>query len=264
MSTLLGKRFSLAAVAAVSILSASMAPAGAATIKPCTSCFDAGSFLVYYGNAGFAEWKNQVGTFDSKNFTNPSNDLTQNPLDIADGIRASLSDTTPPSSVLSSSTVHKVTPSNNPSERQYWAGIKGDDVNTWDFSSRTTGFWAEYFKPAFDTGRDPLDGINRNDGNALQLTINGSTFSFANSILNPQNTNGWAQVGVVAKASFDTVQWSVENGSTNLNAYEGWDVKNLKVDVPEPLTTALATGIALGFGLLFQRQSSKQKKVKTS
>jgi hypothetical protein len=253
MSILFGKRFSFAAVTAIaSVLSASIMPADAAGIKPCTSCFDAGSFFVYYGDAGLTEWQDQVGTFASKDFINPG-PLTQNSLNIADGIQATLSDPTAPS-VLSSGTLHRVTPRGP----QYWAGIKGDDVNTWAFSSRTTGFAAEYFEPAFDRGNDPGDGINRDDGNALQLTINGSTLSFGDSRLTP-GANGFAKVGVVAKASFDTVQWSVENGSTNPHAYEGWDVKNLKVDVPEPLTTALATGIALGFGFLFHRQSKRKE-----
>lgn len=146
---------------------------------------------------------------------------------------------------MGSRTKHTLTDNN-----QYWAGIQGDDVNTWNFTNATTGFWAQYYSPSTEP-------------DVLQLTVHKSTFKFDQNLLADHYNKGWLSLGVIAKTnSFNQVKWSVENGDTNFGAYEGWDMKNLKVDVPEPLTTTLATGLALGFGALFQKSSKKQKKGK--
>lgn len=221
-------------------------------------CTDAGDFYVLYGDSSMSDWSHYVGTHDSSGFyanqdySNPHvNTLTKGDLSIAKRVDASFSDPVSPH-ILGRRTKHTLT-----NDNQYWAGIQGDDVNTWNFTDghgetkSTTGFWAQYYSPS-------------SKPNVLQLTVHNSTFTFDKGLLaNHYDADGWLSLGVIAKTnSFNQVKWSVENGNSNLHAYEGWDMKNLKVDVPEPLTTTLATGLALGFGALFQKSSKKQKKGK--
>lgn len=219
-----------------------------------TGCTDAGDFYVLYGSTSMDTWADYVGTHDSSGFyANPDygtkNTLTKGDLSIAKRVDASFSDPVSPH-VLGHYTEHTLT-----NDNQYWAGLQGDDVNTWNFTDgqgktkSTTGFWANFYSPSTKP-------------NVLQLSIHNSTFDFKPKNLGGYK-DGWLSVGVIAKhTSFDQVNWTVKGGKKNLYAYEGWDMKDLKVDVPEPLTTAFATGLALGFGVLFQKSSKKQKRDK--
>mgnify|MGYP000152860851 CR=1 FL=1 len=202
-----------------------------------TGCYtnDNLSFYVVYGKGSKNTWKHNVGAHDHSGFyANPDYDgsITTSKLNIADGVSARYNGR--PNPDLDDRSGHTLT-----KDSQYWAGIGDNDALTWKFNSRTTGLWANFYNPT-----------------DLKFKIAGAGNFFNFNAILPSKQSGWTSVGFIAKeASFDKVIWKAKN-----NGYTGWDMKNLKVDVPEPLTTTLATGLALGFGALFQRSSKKQKK----